>query len=57
MPPITVKLPHQSRVGGEGLGSSEGGGVVGAPVAACAAEGGEAGGGGEAGTAEGEDSR
>lgn len=55
MPPIRVELPDERGVCGEGFGGGEGDGVVGAPDAACAAEGGEAGGGGEAGAQEGED--
>lgn len=55
MSSVAVELPHEAGVRGEGFGGCEGDGVVGSPVASCAAEGGEAGGGGESGTAEGED--
>lgn len=55
MPPVGVEQPHQARVGGEGRGRGEGRGLVVAPVAARAAEGGEARASREAGAAEGED--
>lgn len=52
---VAVELPDEGGVVVEGVGRGEGGGVVASPEAAGAAEGGEAGGGGEAGAEEGED--
>jgi len=39
---VGVELPHEGRVGGEGLGGSEGSGVVGTPEASGTAKGGQA---------------
>lgn len=55
MSPVAVELPDQARVGKEGAGRGEGGGVVRTPEASSAAESWEAGRGGDSGTEDGED--
>jgi hypothetical protein len=54
VPAVRVELPDERRVGAKGLGRRQVGGVVRAPHAARAAEGGQPGGGGEAGAEQGE---
>ncbi len=55
MPSVAVKLPDQARVGQERTGRGEVGGIVATPEATGTAEGGQAGGSGEAGAEDGDD--
>ncbi len=55
MASVRIKLPDQARVGAEGPGSSEVGGVVGAPKSTSTPESGKAGGGRESGAENGDD--